>query len=158
MASILDVAPVPEIVRVRGRDFEVHGLSLEDLAALVARFPEVSEFFSASAGDADNASPMAFLKASPVLAAKVIGMAIRQESPEEIAELRKLPLGTSLAFLLAVKKGSLPDGPGPLEEVVAMIEPVITRWAEKFMRARSMASAAPQPGSPGAAATDTQTS
>lgn len=159
MVSILDVAPVPEIVRVRGVEIPVNGLSLEDLAALVARFPEIAGFFAD--GAEKGAGPMAFLKASPGLAAMVIGAATGQDSPEEIAGFRKLPFGDSLALLLAVKRGSLPDGSGPLEELMAMLEPVITKWVAivvETIKARSMASAAQPPSSSAAAATDTPTS
>jgi len=165
MVSILDVVPAPEIVRVRGKDFEVNGLTLEDLAGLVARFPEVAPFFAEAAAEGENVSPMAFLKASPLLAARVIGFAIRQETPEEIAGIRKLPMGDSLALLLAVKKGSLPDGTGPLEEIMAMAEPLITKVIarlseamEASRKARSTASAAQQPASSGEETTAGSTS
>lgn len=145
MVSILDLVPVPEIVRVRGKDLPVHGFNLESFTELVARFPEVAEFF------ASGANPKAFLRAAPKIAAMIIGAAIGQDSPEELAAIRKLPLGDAVALLLAVQKGTMPDGPGPFEELLERAEPLIRKFAEQAKAALSTSSGEQPSASPGEA-------
>lgn len=151
MVSILDLVPVPEIVRVRGHDVPVNGLSFEAFAKLIGGFPAVAGFFT------DGANPAAFLAASPDLVAMVICAGIGDDGEKQRAAIKAYPAGDQIKLLNAVLKGTMPDGPGPFLELLATVEGFLPAVAEKRTKAPSTSSGKRPSASPAAAAIDTPT-
>lgn len=137
MVSILDTVPVPEIIRVRGVDLPVNGLGLEELAAMIAKFPEVAGFF------ADGVSPASFMSASPDLVAMIVCAAIRDDGPEQRAVFKSWPAGDQIKALNAVLRGTMPDGPDPFLELLGLVEKYMPIVTEKRTKGRSTSSGKP---------------
>lgn len=134
MVSILDLVPTPEIVRVRGNDVPVNGLSFEAFANLIGNFPAVAGFFT------DGVNPAAFLAASPDLVAMVICAGIGDDGDKQRKAIKAYPAGDQIKLLNAVLKGTMPDGPGPFLELLATVEGFLPAVAEKRTKAPSTSS------------------
>ena len=93
-----------ETVRVGALDVPIRGLSLEEWAALEARFPDMEGVLSGKA------------KPGPATLAAIVtpGLAVNGEAIEE-AEVRALPAGTLMLLGNAILLATFPQVKAPLE-------------------------------------------
>jgi hypothetical protein len=112
MTGLLDIAEERANVILGGQEIEVHGLTMEDVAKLLRRFPELRQLF----GGGEEAMADA-LNAIPGLMVAVIAGGLGHLGDEEHeAKARSLPAWMQNRLWGAVLKLTMPDGIGPFVE------------------------------------------
>ncbi len=122
MVSILDITPanVKAItVPVRGKDVEVRGVSLGDIAYLIQHYPEVKDLF---AGKDVTFTVDTLLQRGPELVCGVLACGLGVSGNEKgMAIIRDLSLEEQADLLDAILKETFKGGLGPfVEKVTAM--------------------------------------
>ena len=112
MTSLLDIADASTVVKVRGVDVTVYGVAMQDVAALMRRYPEIYGLFS---GD-DKGGKAADLLSGPAIPA-VIAAGLRNKDSEEVeAKIRGLYMEEQIDLLKAILKMTMPSGVVPFME------------------------------------------
>lgn len=105
MPSLMDIGPSTEVVKVRGVEIEVLGISAEGLLGLFGRFPELRKLIGGF-GNMDEI----FKVGGPLIAAIIAagtGSAGNKEAEKKAASLS---LGDQAALFRAVWKATFPNG------------------------------------------------
>lgn len=114
MPSFVDIAPLRETVTVRGLEFEVRGVGLEDLAVILHRFPELAGLLpkaTAPGAPAPVVDVRSIIALGPQIVAWLIACATGKAGDEkEEKALLGLALGEQVAFIEAIVRLSLPGG------------------------------------------------
>lgn len=119
MSKLIDIAPqLGERVAVRGAEITVYGLSIQNIASLVLRFPQLAPVFSRQEGAAE--------KAIAEVGAEVIGALIaagcREAGPEAEAVAAQLSFADQLALLKPILTQTMPRGPVPfVQELLGLL-------------------------------------
>lgn len=117
MAKLGDIIPAQHriVLPIEGgeQEVDVRGLSLQDIASLMARYPDVIASF-----DGGNVSALTLLKMGPQVVAAVMAMACGAPN-DEAAEnaLMTLPLGTQVEIADIIIKETMPNGVGPFVQL-----------------------------------------
>jgi hypothetical protein len=117
MAELRDIIPPQHRVRIPVGDVEqevdVRGLSLQDVADLLARHPEVISAFD---GKVDV---MSILRLGPHVISTVLAMACGAANDEAAEKVMlAMPIGTQVEILTIVVKETAPKGVGPFVELL----------------------------------------
>lgn len=128
MDSLLDIAPITETVEVAGKQIQVSGISIRDIANLIVRFPKLKDLF---AGDRDNINATGLAAMIPEAIGAIIacGVGSPHDKKYEVAA-NKLATGDQVALLATIITLTLPGGLDPL---MARIEGVVSLAGEKAM-------------------------
>lgn len=106
MPSLADIAPIHEIIEVRGVKFPITGLSAEHIARLLDQFPPLRNLLTDRATD-----PAQWVKQLPEIVPLVIAAGCgKMDDPKEIEAARRMGLDDQLAFFGPIWKKTLPDG------------------------------------------------
>jgi hypothetical protein len=105
MAGLIDIAPLTETVEVRGQKATVSGLSVQGLAALLFRFPDLSRMWATSKWDMG-----ALLAMSDDILAAIIAAGVAELDEARAANLA---LDEKAELLGAIVKVTMPRGPIP---------------------------------------------
>ena len=121
MAKFADLAPAVGVVRARGHDFEVHGLTLASIAALVARFRGLAAVL-------DGGDPVQSILAQGDDAVSAV---IAAATGEPEAEIRSAQLRAheQAAFLVGVLQLTLPEQEDELGNLLAAVGQLSERVA-----------------------------
>lgn len=147
MASFLDIAPLAETVTVRGKDFEVRGLALEDLANTIYRFPQLRGLLPAAVrpGAEEPALDVkSILGLGPEICAALIACATgKAGDPAEEAAIAKLGIAELFAFIEAILRLSFPGGLTPFVERLTALMGGPGAAGESLGRALGLSSSLP---------------
>jgi hypothetical protein len=152
MADLLDIAPstAVEVVKINGMRITVRGLSLDAIASIVARFPELRSLLDGTGGD----FVLRLIRGcgaavGPIIAAGCGHLA--DETYEQPAA--KLLLEHQLKFLKAIFGLTFPNGIGSfVEELTSLVG---AGEGAKTIKVRLRKSASPSPPSSDAASRPT---
>ena len=107
MPGLLDLAKQTETVSIRGVSVEIRGLSLEIIARLMGRFPELLE-----AMDTRSLAPLSKVSGGCIGAIIAAGCGmIGDEAAEDLAA--NLPMEEQLDLLAPILRFTMPGGVGP---------------------------------------------
>lgn len=109
MASLLDIAPAVETVKIGAQSVDVSGVSAAGLASLLVRFPELQPMFS---GEPIDTAKVASL-GGPVVAAIIAAGCGSLGDPAAEKVAASLALDAQVGLLGAILRVTLPDGIGP---------------------------------------------
>jgi hypothetical protein len=129
MSGLLSIAPLVETVEVSGQKVSVPGVGLRGVASLFQRFPALRSVFQGGANLDDLVS------VAPDAVAAVIAAGTGNPGSEKHEKAADgLPLDAQLDLLAAIKRVTMPKGPGPfVAKVSALIQgepaPVATAQA-----------------------------
>lgn len=118
MAKLSDIIPpqhriVITLANDEAQEVDVRGLNLQDVASLMARYPEVIEQFDG------RLDAMAILKLGPQVVAAVMAMACGAPNDRGAeAALLALPLGKQAEILNVVVRETMPNGVGPFVDLL----------------------------------------
>lgn len=148
MASLLDIAPLKEVVAIRGVDVEVPGISAEGLVYLIQKFEDLRKLF---AGKGQEIQLEDMLQQSPALIAAFLaaGCGLPGNTDAE-AMARKLGTGDQLALMEAVWRLTFPRG---LKDFLVALDRCADTLTGESGKVRAMMS--PEP-SKNVSQTDTQ--
>jgi hypothetical protein len=121
MLSLLDVLPRHERVDIGNGEIDVFGISGEDIAKLLERYPNALQQMANSGGKPGGIEPG--LLGALVAACQRGGDAASSLLGNEIVEgrARTLGIGAQMKVLQAIGRCTFPDGVGPfLEALVSM--------------------------------------
>ncbi|RWB85914.1 MAG: hypothetical protein EOQ52_20395 [Mesorhizobium sp.] len=105
MPDLLSIAPLTEIVEVRGAEAVVHGVPVKAIASLIARFPDLRKMWATGKFDA---APLLGLSDEVIGAVIAAGCAnIDEENAANLA------LDEKAELLAAIIRVTMPRGPGP---------------------------------------------
>lgn len=105
MADFLDIAPVTSMVRIGDGDVAVPGLSIEGVATVCLRFPELVDVLKAGAIDIKH-----ILDLGPKVVAAIIAAGCGHPGNDKAeAKAMKLPLRYQAELLAAIKTATIGD-------------------------------------------------
>lgn len=115
MAGIIDIAPIAETADIRGHAVIIRGVELTELAAIIARFPEVRNLFDGKAIKADAIGALSKIVQAAVIAAGV----------DEIDEVGagNLTPGERALLMSKILLLTLPDPIGPFVDALKRMLP-----------------------------------
>jgi hypothetical protein len=123
LPSFTDIAPIEEIVTLRGLDFPVHALGIDDLGKLLHRFPELRTLLptAAAPGTAPpEVDAVSIIGLGRQIVAALIACATDKAGDKEEEEaLAGLAVGEQFLFIEAIIRLSVPGGLTPLMQRVA---------------------------------------
>lgn len=105
MPDLLSIAPLTEIVDVRGAEAIVKGVPVKAIAGLLARFPDLRKMWATGKWDAEQ-----FLSMSDDVIGAVIAAGCANIDEENAANLA---LDEKADLLAAIIRVTMPRGPGP---------------------------------------------
>lgn len=108
MADLLSIAPLTEIVEVRGARASVNGVTAQGIAQLLFRFPDLRKMWATGNWDTDQLLAMSDEILSAVIAAGVTEL--------DEANAVNLALDEKAELLGAVIRVTMPRGPVPFME------------------------------------------
>lgn len=117
MATLLDIAPVSELIPVPGKggtkqDVEVFGVSAEGIAYLFNKFPEIRMLMTGKTLEKDKLAKLA-----PAAIAAIIAAATGSPGDKKAeAVAARLPLESQMDILDATVRLTMPGGIGPFAE------------------------------------------
>jgi hypothetical protein len=117
MASLLEIAPLYEVVTVRGRPVEVYGITARALPPLVRRFPRLKALAEGNRLEASDIIEMAGDAVGPIIAAG-IG---KPGDPAEEEAASRLTLGEQADILVAIRNLTMPDGLVPFAQKLSRL-------------------------------------
>ena len=115
MASLLDIAPSHETVKVRGMDIAVTGVSAAGFAYLLGRFPDLRKMMTGMEVEVDDLFTLAGSAVAPIIAAGT-GMPANEEAEAMAATLS---VHEQSDLLAAIMRQTFPQGVGPFVERLA---------------------------------------
>lgn len=110
MAGLLDLAPLEEVVDVRGTPVTVTGLEARAIARLLAEFPDLRKLLDGVVPEFAEVLNMAADALPKIIAS---GTAFTED------EALRLTLGEQARIFAAILRLTAPDGLGPLVEEVS---------------------------------------
>lgn len=114
MSGLLSIAPLTEIVSVRGHDVSVHGVSAQGIASMLNRFPDLRKQWATGQWDVEQ-----LLAFSDDIMAAIIAAGCPQHLDE--ANAANLALDEKAELLGAVIRLTMPRGPVPFAETLAKL-------------------------------------
>lgn len=114
MVGLLDIAPQTAFVDVGGQRVSVPGVSIQGVATLITRFPDLRSLLSGMQVDAARLLGMGGEIAAAIGAA---GCGYPGDAKAE-ASFAALNLNAQAALLEAILKQTLPDGVGPFVDTL----------------------------------------
>lgn len=118
---LADIALASEIVKVNGKDYKVAGIPFAVLLDLIARFPNIGAVLT---GGVVNALDV--MKFGGPAVASIIAGGFGKAGDEQVeASALAMPLETSLDFILAILKATMPNGAGPFVEKINAIRKIV---------------------------------
>ncbi len=133
MTSLVDIGPLTERVTVRGRSFDVRGLSGEEFFKLVLRFPAFRVFIDKDPETLSKLDPGQIATELPVVGGAIIAACVTDKFGDEKEETaaRKLPMSAQLKFLDAAIRVTFEDGIGPfvvmMNGLMTLLQPPSSR-------------------------------
>lgn len=121
MPSFVDLVPASETVSVKGVVFSVAGLSVESIARLFMRFPEVRAMVDKGALEAETLLKLSDAALAAVIAAGTACLG----NVEQEAAIAKLALADKMKFINAIVRQTMPEGPGPFVELIAGLKGLV---------------------------------
>ena len=122
MTALLDIADASEVVKIRGVDVKVHGITMQDIAALMRRFPEIYNIFS---GDKREDAIGGLLSGDALPA--VISAGTHNLGNEAVEEkIRGLYLEEQVDLLRAILKMTMPGGVVPFVEKLTALGALVS--------------------------------
>jgi hypothetical protein len=112
MAGLLEIANVPRMVNVLGKDVDVFGISGRAVAALMARFPAVGKMFSGIEVQKEDLYKMG----PEVIAALIAAGCGKPGDPAAEEFAANLGVGDQLDLLDEILRLTFPRGVGPFVE------------------------------------------
>lgn len=112
MTSLLDIAPIGEDVEIDGKAIKVRGLSVSEIAHLLARFPHLRRVFDGAEADLAQVLTLIGDAVGPVIAA---GTGNFGKAEEELAAASLGP-ETAVALIEPILRLTMPKGVGPFVE------------------------------------------
>jgi hypothetical protein len=121
MLSLLDVLPRHERVDIGNGEIDVFGISGEDIAKLLERYPNALQQMANSGGKPGGIEPG--LLGALVAACQRDGDAASSLIGNEIVEgrARTLGIGAQMKILQSIGRCTFPDGVGPFLEAITSI-------------------------------------
>jgi hypothetical protein len=117
LASILDIAPLSRVVKVRGTNIKVHELSNEYIVILVVRFPILKSVFQGAKFDGDTIAAL-----GGELLGALVAAATGSLGDEKIeARARTLGLSATIQIVEALITLTV-EGAGGIRPLVALIQ------------------------------------
>lgn len=111
--SLFDIAPSRATVTIGGKDLPVPGVPLQDLVALLGRFPALQGLLGGGVKDAP-VKPEDILTSIPTAAHAIIAAGLGYGGdPKAEDHIAKFSFGDQLKMFEAVVAASLPDGVDP---------------------------------------------
>jgi len=134
MAGIMDIAPLTEKVKVGDVTVECHGLTLDAIAQLFHRFPDIRKLIGSGQKDTTKLVEELVIVA-PFAIATIIALGTNEsnasydmQSVESKAQ--SLPLETQYDLLVAILSATMPSGFGPFVERVTALMSKLSAVAE----------------------------
>lgn len=111
MPSLKDIGPLTKTIKVRGQDFEVSGLSVDDVFDLILDYPDLEKLLQSKVKDFNA---LAVVRAAPQAVGMMIATAIGKKGDKEEIELgNKCGFGNQVKFMAAIFELTFSDGVGP---------------------------------------------
>lgn len=111
MASLRDIGPLTKTVTVKGQDFEVSGLSVDDVFDLILDYPDLEKLLQTKVKDFNA---MAVVRAAPQAVGMMIATAIgKKNDQEEIDLANKCGFGNQIKFMASIFELTFSDGVAP---------------------------------------------
>jgi hypothetical protein len=143
MVDLLDIAPATAVESVHiagGQRITVRGLHVNDIAAIVARFPRLIAVFAGAGDDVVTLFSSLGLAAAAIIAAGCDHLG--DEKAEQIAE--SFLIEDQLRLFKAIWGLTLPNGLGPVTETIAGLVSGAAKQQQKVrVRLRKSPSASP---------------
>lgn len=120
MVGLVDIEIVPTLqtVKFRGHDLGVCGISVETIAKLFMRYPEVKKVLES--GAADVAASLLKMSDDVVVALIAAGLGVFGDKTQE-QKIASMALGEKAAILAAIVKLTMPDGLGPFVDLLTAL-------------------------------------
>ena len=133
MTSFIDIGPLTEKVTVRGKDYDVRGVTNEEFFELCIRFPEFNVMVNGTKKQKTEQAAARLFSELPAVAAAIIAACVTDKwaDPAEEAAARKLPMSAQLKFLNAAIRVSFEDGIGPFVEMASGLMNMLTIRTER---------------------------
>jgi len=125
MPGLVDIAPLHEVVDIRGTPVTVTGVPADGIARLLMRFPELRK---ALAGGNLEIDAQQLIDMGGEIVSAVIAAGTENEAPQEEVEeaIRKnTALEEQVKLLAAVIRVTLPNGVGPFVESLEDLSGVV---------------------------------
>lgn len=122
MVSLVDLAPLKETIKVRGKDFDLSGVPAIVIVDLLVEFPELRRIFAEK--ELRQNELAALIAGSGRLAGAIIAAANGEYGNEEaMANAARLPPGDLLPFIAPIIRLTFPQGVRAFVEEVAALLP-----------------------------------
>jgi hypothetical protein len=139
MLSLLDVLPRHERVSIGGGDqIDVYGISVEDIAKILERYPDVFGQMVNIAKKPTSIDPR-LLGALVAASQRTDGFASLVGNEEVEARARALSIGAQMKVMQALGRCTFPDGVGPFLEDLKLISSAATEVMDVVIRVGSKA-------------------
>lgn len=113
--SLLDIAPLSETISVGGKQIEVSGISIKNVANLLVRYPKLLDILL----QRKTLDAKELVSLVPEATAAVIAIGVGRPSDKKFeAKAETLAIGDQIALVSAIIKFTLPGGFGPLVEQI----------------------------------------
>lgn len=115
MPGLLEIAATPKTVTVNGQELPVYGISIEGIAVLIGKFPELREVFKSGIElKLKDIEPEQIAAYAPRIARALIAAACGEPGNAKAEEIAgKLPLSTQITILEMAYELTAPEGISP---------------------------------------------
>lgn len=149
--GLLEIADVPRTIPINGKDVAVNGVSAENIAALMMKFPEFGKLFSGAMPEQDSLMKMAPAALGAFLACGT-GYSPDHKDFEKVSTIaRALGVGDQLDLVDEVLRLTFPRGVGPFVDKLHQLGALAQVDTASLMSSLDKSKNSPQPGTDGKA-------